>query len=284
MCTYARFFPWYFSSPFCRFSIFVFFPLSLIFFTLSRKWRPTLFALQLRHLFFLVLWPFSQRKVNKWSKVKTLEDKTRSVWPSFFSICEKCYRKSCKYMRNTSTRYKCKKKTWNSQYQGFEHNGMKIYDHQRLESLALKRKRRRTCRHDVRRIWKLYSKGRPASELTWCEPSGDHLNYRWLVNIQRTSPQITRRAKAVTMLRLEKCVFRHTLGARTCYTSPLRKCQKTQRRTFWLAIFRLFNVKWIMNNTLSFAKGIFNNQWNLSKEKIGTNFWNTLWISESSNV
>ena len=149
---------------------------------------------------------------------------------------------------------------------------------------ALRRKRRRTCRHDVRRIWKLYSKGRPASELTWCEPSGDHLNYRWLVNIQRTSPQITRRAKTVTMLRLEKCVFRHTLGARTFYTSPLRKCQKTQRRTFWLAIFRLFNVKWIMNNILSFAKGIFINQWNLSKEKIGTNFWNTLWISESSNV
>ena len=23
-------------------------------------------------------------KVNEWSKVKTLEDKTRSVWPSFF--------------------------------------------------------------------------------------------------------------------------------------------------------------------------------------------------------
>ena len=31
---------------------------------------------------------------------------------------------------------------------------------------------------------------------------------------------------AVTMLRLEKCVFRHTLGARTFYTSPLRKSNK----------------------------------------------------------
>ena len=28
----------------------------------------------------------------------------------FFSMCEKCYRKSCKYMRNTSTRHKGKKK------------------------------------------------------------------------------------------------------------------------------------------------------------------------------
>ena len=95
---------------------------------------------------------------------------------------------------------------------------------------ALKRKRRRTCRHGVRRICKPYSKGRPASKFTWCEPSGDHLAYRCRENIQRTSPQITGRAKAVTMLRLEKCVFRHTLGARTFYTSPLRKCQKTKER------------------------------------------------------
>ena len=57
----------------------------------------------------------------------------------FFSACEKCYRKSCKYMRNKSTQHKGKK-TSNSQYQSFEHNGIKIYDQQRLESLALKRK------------------------------------------------------------------------------------------------------------------------------------------------
>ena len=83
----------------------------------------------------------------------------------------------------------------------------------------------------------------------------------------KNQPQITGRAKAVTMLRLEKCVFRHTLGARTFYTSPLRKCQKTQRKTFWLAMFRLFNIKWIMKNILSFTKGIFNNLWNLSEKK-----------------
>ena len=33
-----------------------------------------------------------------------------------------------------------------------------------------------------------------------------------------------------------------------------------------------------MNNIFSFTKGIFNNQWNLSEEKIGTNFWNTLYV------
>ena len=35
---------------------------------------------------------------------------------------------------------------------------------------ALKRKKRRTCGHGVQRIWKLYSKGRRAGKLTWCEP------------------------------------------------------------------------------------------------------------------
>ena len=41
-------------------------------------------------------------------------------------------------------------------------------------------------------------------------------------------------------------------------------------------IFQLFNVKWILNKMHSFTKGIFNNQWNLSEEKISTHFWNTL--------
>ena len=43
-------------------------------------------------------------------------------------------------MRNKSTRQKGKKKkTSTSQYQSFEHNGMKIYDQQRLESLEEKK-------------------------------------------------------------------------------------------------------------------------------------------------
>ena len=43
--------------------------------------------------------------------------------------------------------------------------------------------------------------------------------------------------KTATMLRLEKCEFRHAMGARTFYTSPLKKYQKTQRKTFFLLIF-----------------------------------------------
>ena len=51
----------------------------------------------------------SERWPNKWSKVKTLEDKPRSGWPFFHKLCEKYYRKSCKYMRNNSTKQKGKK-------------------------------------------------------------------------------------------------------------------------------------------------------------------------------
>ena len=143
-------------------------------------------------------------------------------------------------MRNKSTRQKGKKK--------FNFTKSKFWA-QRYEEIwpakVGKPWREKGGAH-ADRIWRLYCKGRPASKLTWCEPSGDHLDDLWRENIQRTSPQITGRAKAMTMLRLEKCIFRHTLGARTFYTSPLRKYQKTQRETFWLAIFRLFNVKWII--------------------------------------
>ena len=188
-----------FLAHFVGFLFSSFFPFSLIFLTLSRKWRPTLFALKLRHLIFWfsghsvkeivkLLTKVWMIKVNKWSKVKTLEDKTSSVWPSFFqwvrNVIEKAVSIWVINLHDTMV-----KKTSNSQYQSFEHNGMKIYVQQRLDNLALKRKRRRTCRHDVRRIWKLYSKGRRASKLTWCEPSGDHLDYRWRVNIQRTNKE-----------------------------------------------------------------------------------------------
>ena len=176
------------------------------------------------------------------SKVKTLEDKPRSVWPSFFKCVTHVIEKAVSICVINLQDRKVKK-TSTSQYQSFEHNGMKIYDQQRLESLEEKKaaQMQTWCQKDL----KLYSKGRPAGKLTWCEPSGDHLDYLWRENIQRTSPQRTGRAKAVTMLRLENCVFRHTLGVRTFYTSPLRKCKKTQRKTFWSAIFLLFDVKWI---------------------------------------
>ena len=65
----------------------------------------------------------------------------------------------------------------------------------------------------------------------------DHLDYRIRDNTQSSCPQNTGLAKTVTTLRMEECDFGHALGARTFYTSPLRKCQKTYRKTFWLLIF-----------------------------------------------
>ena len=84
-------------------------------------------------------------------------------------------------------------------------------------------------RHGIRSICKikLYTKGRPASKLTWCEPSSNHLDYRWWDNIQRSSRQNTGVAKTASTLHLENCEFRHAMGARTFYTLPLRKCQKS---------------------------------------------------------
>ena len=161
--------------------------------------------------------------MNKRSKVKTLKDKPRSGWPLFFKCVRNVIEKAVRCVIIIQGR-KVKKfnftmsKFWAQQYE--DKWPAKPWK-------ALKRKRRRTCGHGVKRICKLYSKGRPSGKLTWCEPSRVHLDYRWRDNIQRSSPQNTGWAKRVTTLRLEKCFFRHTLGAGTFYTSPLRKCQKT---------------------------------------------------------
>ena len=50
-----------------------------------------------------------------------------------------------------------------------------------------------------------------------------------------------------------------------------------ERRPSWLLIFQSFNVKWIRNNILNFREGTFSKFWNKSRQKIGTNFWNTLY-------
>ena len=169
-CARTRvFFPQYFSCPFCRFSVFVFLPFSFIFSTLSRKWRRTLFVLLLRHLFFTVFWAFSQRNCQTvedvWTMseqvvktIKTLEDKPRKlqgVNGCCFTMCKKCYRKSCKYMRNNSTRLKGKKK--------LELNNIKVSSttvgryvtNKGWKALKRKKAVHTSCRHGIRRICKL---------------------------------------------------------------------------------------------------------------------------------
>ena len=167
----------------------------------------------------MVFWPFSKKKIakllkeserwpKKWSEVKTLEDKLRSGWPFFHELCEKYYRNSCNYMGNNSTKQKVKKFQLHIIDQSFEYNSVGIRYQKKLESLEEKKAVHPSCKHGVRRICQLYTKGGPAGKLMWCEPS-DRLDYRRRENIQRSSPQTTGRAKVVTTLRLEECDFGH---------------------------------------------------------------------------
>ena len=175
----------------------------------------------------------SERWPKKWSNVKTLEDKLRGGWPFFHKLCEKYYRKSCKYMCNNSTNWnrRVKKFQFHSIDQSFENNGIGIIYQKRLESLEEKKAVHPSCKHGVRRICQPRRTGRQ-THVMWTPR--DHLDYRRRDNIQRSSPLNTGRVKTVTMLRLEECDFGHALGTRTL---PLRKCQKTYRKTFWLLIF-----------------------------------------------
>ena len=191
---------------------------------------------------FMVFWPLSPKKKiakllkkserwpNKWSKVKTLEDKPRSGWPFFHKLCEKYYRKSCKFMRIIIPQNRKVKKISTSHYRSkfrAQRYGVKFPKKVGTWSLEEKEAVHTSCKHGVRRICQLFTKGGPAGKLTRCEPPRDYLDCRRRDNIQRSSPQNTGRAKIVTTFRLEICDFKHALGARTFFTSPLRKCQKT---------------------------------------------------------
>ena len=159
-------------------------------------------------------------------------------------------------MRNNSTKQKGKKIS-TSRYRSklrAQRYGDKLQ--KTMESLEEKKAVHTSCKHGFRRICQLYTKGGPASKLTWCEPPRDHLDYRRRDNIQRSSPKTLDELRLTTLF-LEECDFGHASGARTFYTSPLRKCDKTHRKTFWLLIFQLFNVKWMMNHILNFKKGFF---------------------------
>ena len=54
--------------------------------------------------------------------------------------------------------------------QSLEHNSMGISYQKKLESLEEKKAVHPSCKHGVRRICQLYTKGGPAGKLTWCEP------------------------------------------------------------------------------------------------------------------
>ena len=189
---------------------------------------------------FTVFWAFRQRNCQIVEEVWTMSEQVvkskdvrrqtketpRSRWPLFYKLCKKCYRKSCKYMRNNSTRLKGKKK--------LQLNNIKVSSTTVMWPTKVGkpwREKRRCTLHAGMASEEFanfnYTKGRPAGKLTWYEHSRDHLDYRWWDNIQRFSPQNTGRAKTAITLHLQKFEYRHGLGARTFYTSPLRKCTET---------------------------------------------------------
>ena len=102
---------------------------------------------------FMVFWPFSQKKIvkllkkserwpNKWSKVKTLEDKPRSGWPFSHKLREKSVIEKAVSIWVIIPQNRKVKKFQLHIDQSFEHSSMGISYQKKLESL--KRKRRCT--------------------------------------------------------------------------------------------------------------------------------------------
>ena len=134
----------------------------------------------------------SERWPNKWSKVKTLEDK--GMDGRFFTNCVRnIIEKSVSICVIIPQNRKVKKFQLHIIDQSFEYNSMGISYPKKLESLEEKKAVHTSCKHGVRGIYQLYTKGGPAGKLTWCETPKDHLDYRRRDNIQRSSPQNTGR-------------------------------------------------------------------------------------------
>ena len=120
---------------------------------------------------------------------------------------EKCYRKSCEYVRNNSTRQKGKKSQIYNIKLSLEHNSMKIYDQQRLETLEEK-KAGANADMVSEGFANFISKGDGLANSRDVNP----LETIWII-VDKTTykdpvpPQKTGRAKRVSTLCLEKCFF-----------------------------------------------------------------------------
>ena len=189
MYTFARFFPSYFSCPFCRLSIFVFLSFYFMLSTPSWKWRLTPFVLELRRLF---SWS-SGHSVKENSQIfeevctmteqvvksKDLRKQTKKWMAVFFTNCvTNVIEKDVSICVIIQQNWKVKKITL-SQY-GSKFRAQRYRDKlsKTLESLEDKKAVHTSCRHGVWRICKLYIKERPNCKLRWCEPPTDHLDYR----------------------------------------------------------------------------------------------------------
>ena len=118
--------------------------------------------------------------------------------------------------------------------QSFENNGMHIYllyDQQFRnkggKALTKEKKKRCTLKTWCQKTLQTYRKGRPAGNLTWCEPHSDHLEYLTRQHITKIHPPKHRTSwDSYHASPRKKCDFRHALGA-LLYTSQFRKYQKT---------------------------------------------------------
>ena len=152
---------------------------------------------------------------------------------------------------------------------------MEKCDQQRLESLEEKKAAHTSCKHCVKRICKLYSKGRPAGKRTWCEPPRDLLDYCWRDKYKDPAPKTLDELRQWLRFAWKNDTLWELVTSIPHHLENVRK-NWGRHSGYWLLTLQLFNVKWIMNNILGFTKGIFDNQWTFSEEKTGMNFWNTL--------
>ena len=152
---------------------------------------------------------------------------------------------------------------------------MEKCDQQRLESLEEKKAAHTSCKHCVKRICKLYSKGRPAGKRTWCELPRDLLDYCWRDKYKDPAPKTLDELRQWLRFAWKNDTLWELVNSIPHHLENVRK-NWGRHSGYWLLTLQLFNVKWIMNNILSFTKGIFDNQWTFSEEKTGMNFWNTL--------
>ena len=133
--------------------------------------------LELRHLFLrysvhlvkeiVKLLKKSERRENKWSKVKTLQDKPRSRWPGFFTNCVKnITEKALSICVIIQQDRKVKRKLQLHNIKVSSTTVWRYVTNKRWKALKRKKAVHTSCRHGIRRIYKLYTKGRPAGKLT----------------------------------------------------------------------------------------------------------------------
>ena len=124
-------------------------------------------------------------------KIKDLRRQTKEWMAVFSQTVWEYYRKSCVSICVIIPQNRKVKKKFQLHIidQSFEHNGMGISYQKKLESLEEKKAVHTSCKHGVRRIFHLYTKGGPAGKLMWCETSRDHLDYRRRDRLEHTKIQ-----------------------------------------------------------------------------------------------